>query len=515
MPLSPLINPDARGLALGLAVDAAIGDPRKGHPVAAFGVVAGRLESVLWRDSRSAGALYCGVCVAGPVLLGVAALRLPARTTAVAVATWAVVGGTTLGREADAISAALARGDLDEARRRLPALVGRDPSSLSPDEVARAVVESVAENTADAVVAPLFWGAVLGLPGLLGYRAVNTLDAMVGHRSARYERFGWASARLDDVANWVPARLTALLAVALSPCVGGSPVSTWEVLRRDGGRHPSPNSGRCEAAFAGAMDVTLGGRNDYAGRVEHRPLMGSGKPVSRRRHRPRRPPGHGGRADRRRTRRPCHWPDCCPAASVSGALLVAGTTSDAGKSVVTAGLCRWLVREGVSVAPFKAQNMSNNSAVTLDGAEIGRAQAMQAAAARVEPEAAMNPVLLKPGSDRVSHVVVMGQPVGEVDAMGYREWKPKLLEVALSALADLRSRFDVVICEGAGSPTEINLRGSDIANMGLAVAAVDAGRRRGRHRPWGSLRFAVRDPRADAAGRPGARRGVRGQQVPR
>jgi adenosylcobyric acid synthase len=155
---------------------------------------------------------------------------------------------------------------------------------------------------------------------------------------------------------------------------------------------------------------------------------------------------------------------------MKGTLLVAGTTSDAGKSVVTAGLCRWLAREGVQVAPFKAQNMSNNSAVTLDGAEIGRAQAMQAAAARVEPEAAMNPVLLKPGSDRVSHVVVMGQPVGEVDAVGYREWKPKLLEIALSALADLRSRFDVVICEGAGSPTEINLRSTDIANMGLARA---------------------------------------------
>ncbi|MDX6257827.1 MAG: adenosylcobyric acid synthase [Frankiales bacterium] len=155
---------------------------------------------------------------------------------------------------------------------------------------------------------------------------------------------------------------------------------------------------------------------------------------------------------------------------MKGALLVAGTTSDAGKSVVTAGLCRWLVREGVRVAPFKAQNMSNNSAVTVDGAEIGRAQAMQAAAARVEAEAAMNPVLLKPGSDRVSHLVVLGQPVAEVDAMGYREWKPKLLEVALSALADLRARFDVVVCEGAGSPTEINLRATDIANMGLARA---------------------------------------------
>ena len=156
---------------------------------------------------------------------------------------------------------------------------------------------------------------------------------------------------------------------------------------------------------------------------------------------------------------------------MNGALLVAGTTSDAGKSLVTAGLCRWLARQGVKVAPFKAQNMSNNSAVTPDGGEIGRAQAMQAAAARVEPETAMNPVLLKPGGDRVSHVVVLGRPAGEVDALGYRERKPALLRVALDALADLRSRFDVVVCEGAGSPAEINLRATDIANMGLARAA--------------------------------------------
>lgn len=280
MPLLALISPDARGVALGLAVDAAIGDPRKGHPVAAFGVVASRVESLLWRDSRVSGVAYCGACVAGPVLLGFAVSRLPARTALVAAATWAVVGGTTLSREAAGIGTALEVGELDEARRRLPSLVGRDPSSLSADEMARAVVESVAENTSDAVVAPLFWGALLGLPGLLGYRAVNTLDAMVGHRSVRYTRFGWASARSDDVANWVPARLTGVLAVLLSPAVGGSPSRAWEVLRRDGGRHPSPNSGRCEAAFAGALDVTLGGRNDYAGRVEERPLMGSGKPVT-------------------------------------------------------------------------------------------------------------------------------------------------------------------------------------------------------------------------------------------
>lgn len=156
---------------------------------------------------------------------------------------------------------------------------------------------------------------------------------------------------------------------------------------------------------------------------------------------------------------------------MSKALLVAGTTSDAGKSVVTAGICRWLARQGVAVAPFKAQNMSLNSFVTADGAEIGRAQAMQAQAARVEPEAAMNPVLLKPGADGRSQVVLLGRPVAEVGALDYRERKPLLLERALECLADLRARFDVVVCEGAGSPAEINLRDRDIANMGLATAA--------------------------------------------
>ncbi|MGK4580491.1 cobyric acid synthase [Kitasatospora sp. HPMI-4] len=156
---------------------------------------------------------------------------------------------------------------------------------------------------------------------------------------------------------------------------------------------------------------------------------------------------------------------------MSGALLVAGTTSDAGKSVVTAGICRWLARQGVRVAPFKAQNMSLNSFVTADGAEIGRAQAMQAQAARVEPEAAMNPVLLKPGGDGRSQVVLLGRPVAEVGALDYRERKPVLLERALECLADLRSRYEVVVCEGAGSPAEINLRDRDIANMGLATAA--------------------------------------------
>src|SRR5690348_16695132 len=152
-------------------------------------------------------------------------------------------------------------------------------------------------------------------------------------------------------------------------------------------------------------------------------------------------------------------------------LLVAGTGSDAGKSVLVAGLCRWLARQGVKVAPFKAQNMSLNSFVTLDGAEIGRAQAMQAAAAGIEPAADMNPVLLKPGSDRRSQVVVLGHPEAEADAVGYRAHAPRLRQVALDSLARLRDAYDVVICEGAGSPAEINLRETDVANMGLARAA--------------------------------------------
>lgn len=149
-------------------------------------------------------------------------------------------------------------------------------------------------------------------------------------------------------------------------------------------------------------------------------------------------------------------------------ILVAGTTSDAGKSLVAAGICRWLVRLGFRVAPFKAQNMSNNSMVCQDGAEIGRAQWLQARAARVEPEAAMNPVLLKPGSDRRSHVILLGRPYGTLEAGEWATGRAGLAEVAFDSLAELRQRFDVVVCEGAGSPAEINLRAGDYVNMGLA-----------------------------------------------
>jgi adenosylcobinamide-phosphate synthase len=272
----------AAGLVLGVALDAVVADPRRRHPVAGFGRAAGALERRMWADSRPRGAAYALGCVGAAAGLGAAlqraARRRPAAEVAVvALSAWTVLGGTSLGREADAVARRLRRGDLAGARARLPHLCGRDPATLEVDGVVRATVESVAENTSDAVVAPLVWGAVAGVPGLLGYRAVNTLDAMVGHRSPRYQRFGWAAARLDDVANWAPARLTGLLTVASAPWVGGSPTRTWRVLRRDGSRHPSPNAGRCEAAAAGALGIRLGGVNAYGSRVEERPVLGDGR----------------------------------------------------------------------------------------------------------------------------------------------------------------------------------------------------------------------------------------------
>ncbi|WP_324275828.1 cobalamin biosynthesis protein [Blastococcus brunescens] len=276
--------PTALGLGLGAAADLLLADPRRGHPVAGFGTAALALERRTWRDSRSAGAVHVLLLSGSVTALGTAldraTRRHPGRRILLtAGATWAVLGGTSLGRAATAMHDALASADLAAARAALPALAGRDPSGLGAEELTRATVESVAENTSDAAVAPLFWGAVAGVPGLLAYRAVNTLDAMVGHRSTRYARFGWAAARLDDVANWLPARATAALTVACAPLVGCSARGALRVWWRDGAAHPSPNSGRCEAAAAGALGLRLGGRNVYGARVELRPQLGDGRPA--------------------------------------------------------------------------------------------------------------------------------------------------------------------------------------------------------------------------------------------
>uniref|UniRef100_UPI0035625153 CobD/CbiB family cobalamin biosynthesis protein n=1 Tax=Paraconexibacter sp. TaxID=2949640 RepID=UPI0035625153 len=185
------------------------------------------------------------------------------------------------GAVAARIAAHLDAGDLDGARAALPALVGRDPAELDAEGVARAVVESVAENTSDAVVGALFWGAVAGPAGVAGFRAANTLDAMWGHRSPRYARYGWAAARLDDVLVWLPARLTVALTAACAPVVGGSPVAALRVAGADGGAHPSPNAGPVESAFAGALGVVLGGSLSYGGRQEDRPVLGAREPGAR------------------------------------------------------------------------------------------------------------------------------------------------------------------------------------------------------------------------------------------
>ncbi|MFI6420447.1 cobalamin biosynthesis protein [Streptomyces sp. NPDC050842] len=271
----------AYGAALGLAVDRLVGDPRRGHPVAVFGRAAAAVEQRLHHDHRGWGALHTAVCAGSTAALGALAARAvrdrPAAAVALTAASvWAVVGGTTLGREARAIGGALAVGDLEVARERLPHLCGRDPQSLDGPAMARAVVESVAENTSDAVVGALFWGAVAGVPGLVAFRAVNTLDAMVGHKSPRHRRFGWASARLDDVAGWPGARLTAVAATL----AGGNPRGAVRAWRADADKHPSPNAGPVEASFAGALGVRLGGTLSYGGRVEHRPVLnGEGRPV--------------------------------------------------------------------------------------------------------------------------------------------------------------------------------------------------------------------------------------------
>jgi adenosylcobinamide-phosphate synthase len=276
--------PSALGFAVGYLADRVFGDPRRGHPVAGFGAAASWVEARCYADRQAAGVLYTGALVGAAIALGAALERLTsdrslATVMTTAAASWAVVGGRSLSREAATIANQLDRGRLGAARDQVRNLVGRDTAELSREEVARATVESVAENASDAIVAPLLWGAVAGLPGLLGYRAANTLDAMIGHRSPRYLKFGWAAARLDDLANWVPARLAALAAAAWAPLVGGITRNTLSVVLRDAGRHPSPNAGVVEAAFAGALDIQLGGQNAYHGKVEDRGILGIGRPV--------------------------------------------------------------------------------------------------------------------------------------------------------------------------------------------------------------------------------------------
>ncbi len=275
-------------LLAGYAADAVVGDPARWHPVAGFGHVALALERAAYAPTRMRGAVVVAALVAAPALAGellARATRLarPAtrdglgRGLVLALLTWVALGGRSLRREALNVSDLVVREELDQARGALRALCGRDAAELDGAGLCRAAVESVAENTGDAVVGALLWGALGGPAGVLAYRAANTLDAMFGHRSERYLQFGWAAARLDDAMSWPAARMTAALTCAAAPLVGGSARAAAQVARRDGGAHPSPNSGRVEAAFAGALGVSLGGPLAYNGSVESRPRLGDGR----------------------------------------------------------------------------------------------------------------------------------------------------------------------------------------------------------------------------------------------
>jgi adenosylcobinamide-phosphate synthase len=269
------------GVLAGYLADLALGDPQRGHPVAVFGQAAASLERFTYRDSRIAGVVHVGVLVGALGVLGTALQRAAGRgfwsVVATAAATWVSLGGTSLARTGVSMAELLERGDVEAARRLLPSLCGRDPARLDSAGLTRAALESVAENTSDAQVAPLLWAAAGGVPAVLGYRGINTLDAMIGHRSPRYLRFGWAAARLDDAANFVAARATAALVVLCAWVVGGSPSGAVRAWRRDAARHPSPNAGAVEAAFAGALSVRLGGPTHYHHELQIRPTLGDGR----------------------------------------------------------------------------------------------------------------------------------------------------------------------------------------------------------------------------------------------
>jgi adenosylcobinamide-phosphate synthase len=265
----------ALAVAAGVAADRRFGEPPLAlHPVARFGQAMSAVEARMYRDRRAAGVAHACVGGLGAAAVGYGVQRVLGRAPAIAVVTAAVVAGRMLGDEATAIGDLLEAGDLDGARERLPSLVGRSPAGLSESEISRAVVESVAENAIDAVVASVFWAVVGGAPAACAHRAINTLDAMVGHRSPRYRSFGWASARADDIANWVPARLGAVCVALVRP---RRATSIRRTVRRDARQHPSPNGGVIESAFAAALDIRLGGANRYGDAVEQRGVLGDGR----------------------------------------------------------------------------------------------------------------------------------------------------------------------------------------------------------------------------------------------
>lgn len=277
-PIAPCI------LIIAVLLDLILGDPRRlPHPVVGIGRMITALEKLLRRLMRNErlGGLLLLITVVGStaaitMLLVKGAYALHPYL-AVAVSTWlsyTCLAARSLHRESKLVADRLAAGDLEGARELLSRIVGRDTGNLDEPEIWRALVETVAENTSDGIIAPLFY-LMLGGPVLgLAYKAVNTLDSMVGYKNERYLRFGWASARFDDLANWLPARMTGLLMVAIAPLVGLSGKGAYRMMLRDGRNHSSPNSGIPEAAAAGALGVQLGGTNSYFGAIVEKPAIG-------------------------------------------------------------------------------------------------------------------------------------------------------------------------------------------------------------------------------------------------
>lgn len=271
-------------MAIAMVVDAALGWParvyaRIGHPVTWLGALVRGLDRTLNRDEwpgparRAAGVGAALLVIAAAVVpaLAVSAL-LPgglAGLVLTGVLAWPLVAVRSMYEHVAAVAGPLAQGNLVEGRRAVSMIVGRDPTALDEAGVSRAAIESLAENTSDGIVAPVFWGVLLGLPGIAGYKAINTLDSMIGHRTPRHEAFGWASARIDDVANLVPARLTGLLFALVS----GRPVAALGCMLRDAARHRSPNAGWPEAAMAGALGIRLSGPRVYADRIADEPWL--------------------------------------------------------------------------------------------------------------------------------------------------------------------------------------------------------------------------------------------------
>ncbi|WDT93140.1 cobalamin biosynthesis protein [Thermoleophilum album] len=268
-------------LAVGVALDQLLADPSRGHPVAGFGRLASTVERRWWSPSRRRGAVATALLVAGAggaaAAIGATGRSALWRIASGGAIVWTCLGSRSLLREAEAIERALAAGDLASARARLPALCGRDPHELDTTGIARAVIESLAENANDAALSTAVWTLLAGPPGAAVHRAANTLDGMWGHRNRRYERFGWAAARLDDFLGFAGARVGVLLVAVQARRFGSAPAAVLRGVRRDARRHPSPNAGPLKAAFAAALGVRLGGPVSYFGARTPRPWIGDGR----------------------------------------------------------------------------------------------------------------------------------------------------------------------------------------------------------------------------------------------